>query len=228
MVQKTDINDIQSLDELPTDLGKYLIIFVPVMVLIGNYFDNSYSKYLPISKGNRLTTIELIMVIGGFSIDDIGTAIGMQAEEIPRTNLEGNPIMSGLMHWWINMGLAKTETAAQRLTYFTFLAWILLFQYFGMYTSVSRAYMVLGALVKAYAGYQWWYLKPNNFTIRDFFTFKDGRRVPERMSFPLMNQFNAQRIVAFGQSLKVRRRLVETTPPLGWYEKYLPILFPIM
>ena len=228
MVQKTDVYDIQSLDEIPIDKGKFLIIFIPVFVFICNYVNDWYSKYLPVSKGNRLTTIELAAVIIGISIDDIGTAIGMQAEERPRIKVEGNPIMSGLMHWWINMGLAKTETAAQRLTYFTFLAWILLFQYFGMYTSVSRAYMVLGALVKAYAGYQWWYLKPNNFTIRDFFTFKDGRRVPERMSFPLMNQFNAQRIVAFGQSLKVRRRLVETTPPLGWYEKYLPILFPIM
>ena len=227
MVQKTDVYDIQSLDEIPIDKGKFLIIFIPVFVFICNYVNDWYSKYLPVSKGNRLTTIELAAVIIGISIDDIGTAIGMQAEERPRRKVEGNPVMSGLMHWWMKMGLANTETAAHRLTYFMFLSWVLLFQYFGYYTALSRVYMMFVAAMKAWAGYQWWNLKPNNFTVSDFFTFKDGRRVPERMSIPLLHQFNAQSIVEFGEKLKIRRRLVETTP-LGWYEKYLPILFPIM
>ena len=233
MVQKTDVEDIESLDELPTDWGKFLIIFLPLIVYAGNFFERinwlGSNKYVHglLGKGNRLTTFELIFVIAGFSVDDIGTAIGMQAEERPRKMVEGNPLMSGLMHFWINSGLAKTETAAHRLTYFMFLAWVLVIQYFGFYTSVSRLYIMATAVGKAYAGYQWWSAKPNDFTIGDFFSFKDGRPTAERMSIPLMDKFNKQAIVGFGESLKVRRRLVETTP-MGWYEKYLPILFPAM
>ena len=143
-----------------------------------------------VSSGNKLTWMELAIVVAGFSIDDVCTSVGMQAEEVPRDLHEGNPWMGGLMQFWIKRGFAKTETAAHRLTYICFLATIFLFQYNGWFTPNSRVYLMIIAAFKAYSGYGWCQIKPNEYGIKEFITFKDGRPTPERMSVPMLTQFN--------------------------------------
>ena len=79
------------------------------------------------------------------------------------------------------------------------------------------------AMVKAWAGYGWCLLKPNDFTFSDWISFKDGRPTPERMSIPLIQQYNAQ------QAVSARRRAI-TVPISGaeWYMRYLPYIFPTL
>ena len=80
------------------------------------------------------------------------------------------------------------------------------------------------AMVKAYAGYGWCLQKPNNFTFSDWISFKDGRPTTERMSIPLIKQYNTQ------QGLVSTRRRAIAVPVSGaeWYMRYLPYIFPTL
>ena len=228
-MEKTDILDVQAIDELPVSQAWKVMLLLPVFVFFSNvvidkFFGKYYHSWLPMSKGNRLTWIELTIVLVGFFIDDYCTSVGQQAEEVPRGMVEGNVFMGALMQWWIRNGYAKTETAAHRLTLIVFCSEILLMQYFGFYTVTSRVYMLATAAAKAYGGYGWCNQKPNNFTFSDWISFKDGRPTPERMSPQLLGQYNVQ------QGLVSTRRRAMAVPISGaeWYMRYLPYIFPTL
>ena len=226
-MEKTDTTTIQSLDELPMSKAPIILIMIPVGVLFFNAVNKWIAPYLPNflrKDSNKLSGLELTIVLGGFFIDDYCTSIGMQAQEVPHQMVEGNPFMAALMQWWIRNGYAKTETAAHRLTFIVFYAEILIMQYFGFYTVSSKIYMLMTAMIKAIAGYGWCQQKPNNFTFSDWISFKDGRPTPERMSIPLVQQYNIE------QGLVSTRRRAIAVPVSGaeWYMRYLPYIFPTL
>jgi len=226
-MEKTDTTTIQSLDELPMSKAPIILIMIPVGVLFFNAVNKWIAPYLPNflrKDSNKLSGLELTIVLVGFFIDDYCTSVGQQAEEVPRGMVEGNVFMGALMQWWIRNGYAKTETAAHRLTLIVFCSEILLMQYFGFYTVTSRVYMLATAAAKAYGGYGWCNQKPNNFTFSDWISFKDGRPTPERMSPQLLAQYNVQ------QGLVSTRRRAIAVPVSGaeWYMRYLPYIFPTL
>ena len=221
-----DSETIQSLDDLSPNISALLILgYFPAAL----YFLNWAKKYFNfggyvLSKGNRFRWWELLLVVGGFSIDDTCTAIGMQAEEKPLSHVEVNTSMSGLMQFWIQNGLAKTETAAHRLTYISFMVMIFGFHYMGWLTANSRLYLLFMGALKAWAGYGWCQIEPNNFTHADFFTFKDGRPTPERMSIPLGRAYNQHH----GYVAQQRRRLSATkNTGAAWIQRFLYTIFPV-
>ena len=95
---------------------------------------------------------------------------------------------------------------------------LLLIEYFGLALPWCRAYIYLLGALKASMGYTWCTLKPNPFTYTDFFSFKDGRKAPERYSNQAAVEFNA--------SIGLRRRLITDRDSVAWVTKYLPLLFP--
>ena len=224
---------IQTLDDLePGKSAAIILTMLPIQIFLMNYITDYYNFggwILP--KGNRFRWWELVFVIVGFTIDDSCTAIGMQAEEVPMVNVEGNVQMAGLMQWWIKQGWAKTETAAHRCTLLVFMAIIFGFHYMGWLTANSRVLLMVTAMQKAYAGYDWCNLKPNNYTHADLWTFKDGRPTPERMSIPLQLEWN----LAHGYVIKhpARRRLAEiesteNTKGAMWIQRFLYNIFPFV
>ena len=225
--------EIKSLDDLTPDKSAALVFGSILWTIIGSnfiakWFD--FGKYV-LPKGNRFQLWELLFVFAGFIVDDACTAVGLQAEEVPRTNFEGNVHMAGLMQWWINQGWAKTETAAHRLTLIVFLVMIYGFHYMGWLTANSRVMLMITALQKAFAGYDWCNLKPNNYTHADFWTFKDGRPTPERMSIPLLTKWNESHGYKYEKAK--RRRLAEidsTEGPRGamWIQRFLYNIFPFV
>ena len=224
---------IKSLDDLTPDKSARIVFGSIIATIIGSNFISKwfdFGKYV-LPKGNRFATWELLFVVAGFLIDDTCTAVGMQAEEMPRSMVEGNVHMGGVMQWWIKQGWAKTETAAHRCTLLVFMAIIFGFHYMGWLTANSRVLLMVTAMQKAYAGYDWCNLKPNNYTHADLWTFKDGRPTPERMSIPLQMKWN----IAHGYTYKKpeRRRLAEiesTEGPKGaiWIQRFLYNIFPMV
>ena len=217
---------IQTLDDLePGQSAAIILTMLPIQIFLMNYITDYYNFggwILP--KGNRFRWWELVFVIVGFTIDDSCTAIGMQAEEVPMVNVEGNVQMAGLMQWWIKQGWAKTETAAHRLTWLVFMGTICTAHYFGWLSANSRVLLMFFAAMKTWAGYAWCDIKPNNFSHSDFYTFKDGRPTPERMSLPLRDAYNIEK----GYIKPKRRRLTETrSTGAAWISRFLFNIFPI-
>ena len=184
------------------------------LYLFPDWFFNKYlggKNYTKWFGGKRLTTFWLIVVIGGHLIDDWGTAIGMQATEEFGAGyaMEGNGSMIGLWKKLEEWGLAKTHTAAHRLVGFWYLATILFAQYFGLWTFLSRTALIVTSVYKAYAGYGWWSLTPNDYTVFDFITFQDGKQTDNRLPGSYLS----------------RRRLGEQEPMLGQVKKIIDFLF---
>ena len=216
-------------EEIPTQISPgvsaaLVLGVIPLNIFTTNFIKKwfNYGAYI-LSKGNRFVWWELLFVFIGFTIDDACTAVGMQAEEIPVQGVEGNAQMAGLMQFWIQNGLAKTETAAHRLTYLCFMAMIFGTHYMGWLTANSRLFLMFMAVIKAYAGYLWCTIEPNNYTHADFFTFKDGRPTPERMSVTARDAYNLQK-----GYVVPRRRLAETNNKgAAWIQRFLYTIFPI-
>ena len=213
------------------------------------YGGHLFTKYIHdfswlIGKGNRLKLWELIAVVIGFSIDDIGTAIGQQAYEEPRQMYEGNPVMSAIWEWLIASGFATSTTDAHRIIYIIFMVQLFINQYFGLMNPYGRLMYLNNAVWKTYCGYNWWGLKPNDYTILDFIFFKTGQPRLERMAYGKVFEYN--RMVAFVEAqsrmrgISLRRRMFPTkdyvdpkeivvTPPQiqpgEWLIKVLPIFF---
>ena len=220
----TDIKTLKDLE--PTCTGAAVIFLtLPGEIYLLNFITPylNFGRYL-LSKGNRFRWWELCFVVVGFMIDDVCTAIGMQAEEIPRSIGEGNPTMSAAMQWLIQQDFAQTETAAMRIINIVFLIIIFGSHYMGWLSQNSRAYLLFTAAFKAWAGYKWCTLEPNKYTFADYLTFKDGRPTPERMSIPMVVAFSKAR----GYIGKARRRLTESSPGASWIESYLYKIFPMI
>ena len=127
---------IKSMDDIEPGKSVAVVLgMLPVLICLLNWLGGIFFGSDFISNANRFNRWELLFVVGGFTIDDYCTAIGMQAEEVPRSTMEGNPWVAGVMQFWINQGLAKTETAAHRLTYIVVMCILLLFQYNGWYSA---------------------------------------------------------------------------------------------
>ena len=200
------------------------------------YGGHLFRKYIHnpdwiVGKGNRLRWWELAAVIIGFSIDDIGTAIGQQATEQPVLSYEANPFMVQIWDWLIASGFATTGTGAHRIIYIVFMVQLFINQYFGLMNSYGRLFYLFTAGLKVHAGYNWWSLQPNNFTVLDFLTFKSGKPHPERHGLAAYNaevsRWTQALIDSIPESELRRRRLVEE-PRLdsaNWLTTYLPVLF---
>ena len=155
--------------------------------------------------GGRMPLYWFIAVLVGFSIDDVCTSVGMQAEEVPRNAHEGNESMVGFWKWIMDKGWADTETAAHRLVGLWFLSIILLAQYYRWFSNWYLIFFMVGiAALKAYSGYDWCNIKPNAYTFSDYLKFKPGRKTPERHSLEAITAYNA--------SMGLHRRLAETEP----------------
>ena len=203
---------------------------IPVIIWVSlaypSLFWNTFFEWL-MGKGSRFRWYELLLVLTGITIDDMGTSIGMQAEETPRTTYEANSFMIGTWNFFKSVGLADTFTSGMRLNWIYLVSLMLAAHYFGTLNAWLRFYFILLAAFKAYAGYAWWTIKPNTFTIMDFLTFKSGRPTPERENFNTLVFYNA----THGHSMEThdyRRRLAEGPESEGylWYVKYLRVIFP--
>ena len=222
-------------------MGGEEIPFTAIAVVFGllqiqsTYAGHLFGKYVHdfswlVGKGNRLKMWELIAVVVGFSIDDIGTAIGQQAEEYPRQLYEGNPYMVNIWEWLIASGLARSTTDAHRIIYIAFMVQLAVNQYFGLMNPYGRLYYLYNAAMKTYSGYIWWEATPNRYTIMDFLTFQSGERRLERMSYGKLAEFNRMRAFTSAQMQFDRRRLVEEEVfvPMNsadWLTTYLPVMF---
>ena len=125
-----------------------------------------------------------------FSIDDLGTAIGVQAEETPRNMYEANPNLVQFHYRMREWGVATTLTDSVRIFYWINQLHIWLAWQFGFMNTFYKYFLLINGAVKARAGYQWWGLKPNNYTIWDFWFFKPGRECWERHSALAVNMYN--------------------------------------
>ena len=218
---------MRSVDDLPrgalnflqvTGIVPGLIVFSKVIEYYIPWLMGFYDRFM--GKGNRYGTPALLFVLAGFLVDDVGTAIGLQAEEVPRANIEGNHFMSGAWQFLIDKGVAKTQTDAHRLIAIWLIGVILASQYFGYFNSFSRVLFIGLATLKAWAGYSWWGVKPNKYTVIDYLTFKPGRLTNERYSLQMRDVFNER-------FLPNRRRLRSTTG-VNWLTRYLPYIFPAL
>jgi len=125
-----------------------------------------------------------------FFTDDVGTAIGLQAKEYPREACEGNPTVVQFLYRMRKLGVVNTLTGAMRL----FAIWNQMFAwgvfYFGIANNMMKWMLLLNGILKAYAGYGWWSLKPNDYGLWDFITFKPGRETWERHSQLALTMYN--------------------------------------
>ena len=176
---------------IPKPLQLLPIVQTPLFVFLGPWVSGTSPLWgFLVGKGNRFSTYTMISVIILYLIDDMGTAIGMQAEEQPRKMYEGNPFLVTTWDYIISWGLADTYTGAHRIVTIWFLFWTVFAQYTGYATPYFRLFMMFSAFTKAVAGTPWWFTKPNNYTITDFLTFKPGKHTPERASDPALTMYN--------------------------------------
>lgn len=170
---------------------------VPLFVALYNTntgyakWSNSFAQYY-VGKGSRLAITSLVLVLTAWAIDDWGTAIGIQANEVPLKLFEGNPIMVNAWEQMKDWGIAKTDTAAMRLIYIGHLATILVAQYMGWLNPASRFFLFFAAIIKVVAGLGWWFLSPNPYSLSDFLSFKDGKATPHRHSLGNLTLYNEQ------------------------------------
>ena len=185
-------------------------------------------------KGARAkTTVPTWMMVAcavGFFIDDVGTGVGMQAEEQPREAYEANEHLVNWSNKGQEFGLFRNHTDMLRYHFFMGLAMIY-FVWSGSLTLnpiMKYGFFMVQPLIKIMAGYQWWGLEPNNFTVLDFFTFKEGRDCWERSSQLAIEMYNRRQGKSQYAAALPRRRLVEGSKTfrllddLGWLQVLLP------
>ena len=180
-------------------------------------------------------------------IDDVGTGVGMQAEEFPRESYEGNPALVNWSHKGQEWGFFRNHTDMMRWHFISgAVMYVFLYlDYLTMNNATWFGMFLLIPLLKTYAGHGWWSIKPNNFTVSDFFTFEEGRDCWERSSNYAVYWFNkgtapdkfaASEYATYRKNIfeehpldvSERRRLVEGSRTfrmldelgwLGWYGK---------
>ena len=153
----------------------------------------------------------LAFVLLCFFIDDAGTAIGFQAEEEPFNLYEANVLINADIQDMIRRGWVTTETGGMRIIWMNNSLMVLLLHFMNWNTSFTRLWLYLAAVTKVAAGYMWWGLEPNYFTVTDFLTFKPGRATPKRCP----TEIGSRRLMEGG-----------SREPAAW--SILHILFPII
>ena len=128
----------------------------------------------------RGTPLDLILVLGLWTWDDWGTAVGFQAHD---TGNEGNTVISNVVKYLVDKGYAANETQA----FMRIVIWweaAIVFTYFKWGWSPSKkAILYLGGLLKAYAGNGWHdHTKDHNYLEALSYLFGDkGKRTPEKV-----------------------------------------------
>jgi hypothetical protein len=162
-----------------------------------------------------------------FFIDDYGTSYGLQADEYrdpnaEQINWEDNPHMSqNIAILTRNLGI--TESTAFRLTFWYQMSVLLTAHYFGLTTSLLRAYLILASVVKVWAGYGWWFVTPTNFTFFDNL-YKPGRPTPYRLSTRLMEK----KIKSLSRMDVDTRRRLKSERDVSFLKMLRLTLFPIV
>ena len=109
--------------------------------------DQIGSSYLG-KKRNTLSLWDWILILTLFGIDDVGTAVGLNATENPISSMEGNPVPVA----WIRGSIEKfsfvnSDMDAFRLLDVTVILSLIVGNYFELYGSSSRIILILvGAL----------------------------------------------------------------------------------
>ena len=128
---------------------------VPVIIWVSLAYPSLFwnMEWL-MGKGSRFRWYELLLVLTGITIDDMGTSIGMQTEETPRMMYEANSLMVGTWNFFQSVGLADTFTACMRLNWIYHVTLMLAAHYFGILNAWLRFYFIFFGAFKAYAGYK--------------------------------------------------------------------------
>ena len=180
----------------------FVFLIIPLMTLMDPYMRFFGVSWTPFT-GNSFGTVGLASVLAMMSIDDVGTAIGLQAKERPLITYEGNPHMVRTWDLFMRWGV-KTQTAAHRIIWLLLIVQILWLNSWGWLGPWARLYILFTAVGKANAGYNWWTLKPNKYGLKDFLMGKNGRITPERRSNQMLIGFN----IEIGAEGYTRRRML--------------------
>jgi hypothetical protein len=182
-----------------------------------------------------------------WSVDDVGTAIGLQATEIVEqeeggiaSKLEGNPWLNAAMAYALDNNWVETETSFLRMWWLFHMVLFGTYQYMGWFGDWwLQFFLVVLSMFKAYAGYDWWSSQPNDFTVTDFLSFKNGDLRPERRlkaegagwfsRGTIRNVYLENFAAKYGSGPGLRRRLGSAkihvyTPSAMWITSILPIL----
>ena len=191
-------------------VGFFLLVAMVLDVVLRKY-TKKYLSYKWLSTNGRMNWYLFAVVVLLFSVDDVGTSIGLQATETPKTGFEMNSGFCVFMEYMIINGYTATHTSGFRLVWIVNLLVLCTLQYFGLFGPLTSLYIVYTGLLKATAGYGWWGLKPNEFTIADFLLFRPGKVTPDRMGFNANKLANLERqgLLVDRTETLVRRKLLE-------------------
>ena len=168
----------------------YVFLIIPLMTLMDPYMSFLGYSWVPFA-GKAFGTIGLASVLALMSVDDVGTAIGLQAKERPLIMYEGNPHMVRTWDLFMRWGV-KTQTGAHRIIWLLLIVQVLWLNSLGWLGPWARLYILFTSVGKALAGYTWWNLKPNNYGLKDFLVGYNGRITPERRSNQMLIGFNTE------------------------------------
>ena len=209
--------------------------YVPIpAILVIDYLQRRYlwdifgrMSAIVVGKGNQFGRFGYMAVVLLFFIDDFGTARGFQAEDDPQEMYEGNPHMSLLLDK--SNELFGVTHSTMRVFFFEIQAIIFAIHKFSYATPYIRLWILLMGVSKAWGGYRWWFLEPNNFSFLELF-YKGGRETPQRM-FHLrpappdpFQPFSGEPSYMSRTGQHSRRNLIENTSMLKNLNHY--ILFP--
>ena len=166
-------------------------------------------------RGYRPHPLWLVIPLAGIFIDDVGTAIGCQAEETPRVAIEGNPGYTQLHYKLYDLGLSGSLTSTFRWAWLVDTLSVLLFHWAGKVTNTSLVLLTLFNFGKAWAGWNWWKLEPNDYGVWDFFTFSNKERdCWERLHWQASDIFDEEGEKGHDKVKAIRN---SHGPPHGWW-----------
>jgi hypothetical protein len=197
----------------------------------------------PLGKRTKVPTWMISLFMVAVFIDDVGTGVGLQAEESPRTSYEANVALVNWSHKAQEFGLFRNHTDALRysFTMSTIVAWLVWRGTLPMTNYAKWGLFFLLPFIKMYAGHGWWSLEPRNFSVLDFFTFTKGRDCWERSNLAAGTAFNAGKTKEWyaatedarrpaEHTMDARRRLVQGSKTfrmmegLGWLSRWIPVI----
>ena len=129
--------------------------YVVGFLFVAKGFDMLIRKRFPkftFLKTGRLNWWVFGAIVLLFSIDDIGTAVGMQAKESPHGGYEMNPGFCIFMEYLIINGYVRTHTSGFRIVWVFNMLLLGALQYFGWFSPLVATWMAFNAGVKAVAG----------------------------------------------------------------------------
>ena len=191
--------------------GYWSPLNIPVTLLVCSlYYDKNYPTFFSGFMGSHKSMgwKMWLLVLACFSFDDVGTAVGFQADDQQR--YEGNPVLASyLSKLTYQFKLFESETASYRFHYFSTLIVIFAFDCLKMLGPWGRFFLTMTCVTKPISGYVWWGSGANDYSILDFFMFKHSEKTPQRMGHLLQSMGSRE---GSGTHVDVRRRLVNDSP----------------